>query len=412
MDYVDNILNDIEAAKKQTENDIANFDGSGKELVAEYREQDIECKFLNEIKDYINDDITQRYLGKHRIQDEFETNARFKTMDDFIRTLVRDSESGEIPEGHVLYIKKGYYKKLEPEMRKMFKYSQDTLLKNGSSDEKYRRNEFQGYLNTRETNEKGEDYSVGTVENTKNRIRKINILEIIARGKLINYSSNIKTKADIEEERTGEKPSRNKREKEAGFISSDDFKRISDDILNVMRKNPAKVGDTDVAILLSGHWGLRLNTDKKLTTSDLNVKDGTIEVDESKNKSEVSFIAKSFSDEKDEILSLIQQRAELLYSNNRNEHGEIPLTTCTESNFYDKFQKKLKKYGLSEKYKGVAFHGLRRMWAQNTFNELRDTMKGKTDKEQRMNTIDTVNYLLGHNETERKNVYAYLCYIY
>ena len=29
MDYVDNILNDIEAAKKQNENDIANFDGSG-----------------------------------------------------------------------------------------------------------------------------------------------------------------------------------------------------------------------------------------------------------------------------------------------------------------------------------------------------------------------------------------------
>lgn len=412
MINIDDILRDIENAKIQTERNIENFDGSGKELVAEYREQDIEFNFLREIQDYINDDITQKYLGKHRIQDECEAHARFKTMDDFLRILVRDSESGEIPEGHVLYIKKGYYKKLEPEMKKMFKYSQDILLKNGSSNDEYRRNEFQGYLNTREVNEKGEEYSVGTVENTKNRIRKINILEIIARGRLINYSSNIKTKADIEEELTGEKPSKNKREKEAGFISSDDFKRISDDILNRMRKNPAKVGDTDVAILLSGHWGLRLNTDKQLTTSDLNVKDGTIEVDESKNKSEVSFIAKSFSDEKDEILSLIQQRAELLNSNNRNEYGEIPLTTCSESNFYDKFQKKLKKYGISEKYKGVAFHGLRRMWAQNTFNELRDTMKGKTDKEQRMNTIDTVNYLLGHSETERKNVYAYLCYIY
>ena len=412
MNYVDNILNDIELAKKQTEDNIANFDGTGKELVAEYREQDIESKFLNEIRDYISDDITQKYLGKYKIEDEFETNARFKTMDDFIRTLVRDSKAGKIPKGHVLYINDGYYKKLEPEMRGMFRYSQDTLLKNGSSSEEYRRNEFQGYLNTRETNEKGEDYSVGTVENTKNRIHKINVLEIIARGRLINYSSNIKTKADIEEERTGEKPSKNKREKEAGFISSEDFKKISDDILDVMRKNPAKVGDTDVAILLSGHWGLRLNTDKQLTTSDLNIKDGTIEVDESKNKSEVSFIAKSFSDEKSEILSLIQQRAEILNPGKRDENGEIPLTTCTESNFYDKFQKKLKKYGLTEKYKGIAFHGLRRMWAQNTFYELRDTMRGKTDKEQRMNTIDTVNYLLGHSETERKNVYAYLYDIY
>ena len=160
--------------------------------------------------------VQEHFLGKFNNY-ESNINGRVDNINLMIETARRLSNEGVIPEGHDLYMKDKYAKRLINTGKGLYREFGNTNLKN-SIDDKYRTNEAQGFLNEINIGRMGKDAPEGTAKNNKLRVQKLNLFEALGAGKCIDYSSGIQTRYETEEYKRNPKP---KNEKNKQFRGSD-----------------------------------------------------------------------------------------------------------------------------------------------------------------------------------------------
>lgn len=346
------------------------------------------------------DPIVQEYfLGKF---DNYITDVK-ERVDNIalaIETARRLSNQGVLKEGHPLYVKDKYAKRLINTSKDLFRELGNINLKQ-SIEDNYRTNETQGFLNEINIGKKGADAPEGTARNNKERIQKINLFEALAFGICTDYSSGLQTRYETEEYKKNPKP---KNESNKQFKGSD-YDRIREGIMEKLRNRPEKVTDPEVAFVLAGDFMLRKDTIDKITVENIDATRGTIEIYDNQNKSKQSFLSTASyivpqHPEYTEMLSLVSQRAKIRNINKRNNDGTIPVITCSEQFLYKGFNKLLREYDVQGAWKGK-YHALRHMGAQRRYDEIRAKLEEdfplKDINYWKIETLKELNYEMGHN---------------
>ena len=188
--------------------------------------------------------VQEHFLGKF---DNYVDNAneRINNITLVIDTAKRLSEQGIIKEGHPLYVKDKYAKRLVSTSKELFREFSNTNLKNNIQNSNYRTNEAQAFLNESNIGKKGADAPEGTARNNKERIQKINLFEALAFGICKDYSSGLQTRYETEEYKKNPKP---KNESNKQFKGAD-YDRIREGIMEKLRNRPEKVTDPEIAFL-------------------------------------------------------------------------------------------------------------------------------------------------------------------
>lgn len=382
----------------------------------------IEKNFLDEVASFSEDYSLSSVYGAYR-----EIDGRYQKIESLVDACVRATKNGDVKPGHIMYMKKGHAEKVLREARRLIEF-QETLGTSESEVYLLKRDDAQAYLNMRSIGEGGAQLQDTTIANIKNLITKINKLECIATGETFNYSSNIKTRYEMELNGATVPPAKTHSTSIEKTFKQDEFQKIYDDIVARLKQDPNKVYDPEVAFVITGIFGLRPSTTMKLTTADLDVKKGWIEVDASINKSEQTFIAKSGmypSNESIELLGLVYKRALLRNSNSLTEDGNVPLLTCVDRNLFKGFTDILRKHNIATEYGNEKYRALRRMYAQNIYDDCKEEMKAmfpdladrceydaKANAQLIAKTIAEVNYLMGHTNKHKNTTIGYISNIH
>lgn len=342
--------------------------------------------------------VQEHFLGKFNNY-ESNINGRVDNINLMIETARRLSNEGVIPEGHDLYMKDKYAKRLINTGKGLYREFGNTNLKN-SIDDKYRTNEAQGFLNEINIGRMGKDAPEGTAKNNKLRVQKLNLFEALGAGKCIDYSSGIQTRYETEEYKRNPKP---KNEKNKQFRGSD-YDRIREGIMERLRTRPEKVTDPEVAFVLAGDFMLRKDTIDKINVENIDAANGTIEVYDNQNKGKQVFLATASYTvpqypEYTEMLSLISQRAKIRNVDKRNDDGTIPVIICSEQFLYKGFNKLMREYDVKGAWKGK-YHALRHMGAQRRYDEIRAKLEEdfplKDTNYWKIEALKELNYEMGH----------------
>lgn len=380
----------------------------------EIEEDKIEMEFYAKTESIFEDEIVTDMLGKYN--DFSDAKTRKTNFALFLKDCNELTKRKLIPENHILYMTDGHMKKLLEESNKLFSYVEEVQVK--TPFDSTSRTDTQSYLNSRCIGARGGENKESTMINIKKRINKINLLENIARGQNINYSSNIKTPGELLEiNNNGRKQIPQDKPNKSKAMNEDDYKKIYEYTMNKLEQDPASATETDVAFLLMGEFGLRPSSVLKLTTTDLMPKNGTIEVEIEDNKSKQMFVAKASYEEYDnfanrKLIGLIYERAMLLNADNLTSDGFIPVITCNEQNLHKEYHRLLKKVGIdSSKYDGC-WKTLRHRYAQNTYDEIRGIMGERYGEDNqnllRNKTIGELNYLMGHSAKKITTTMGYV----
>lgn len=358
------------------------------------------------------DPIVQEYfLGKF---DNYITDVK-ERVDNIalaIETARRLSNQGVLKEGHPLYVKDKYAKRLVSTSKELFREFSNTNLKNNIQNSNYRTNEAQAFLNESNIGKKGADAPEGTARNNKERIQKINLFEALAFGICTDYSSGLQTQYETEEYKRNPKP---KDEKNKQFKGSE-YDRIRDGIMEKLRNRPEKVTDPEIAFILAGDFMLRKDTINKINVENINAVNGTIEIYDNQNKSKQSFLATASytvpqHPEYTEMLSLVSQRAKIRNINKRNNDGTIPVITCSEQFLYKGFNKLMREYDVQGAWKGK-YHSLRHMAAQRRYDEIRARIEEdfplKDINYWKIEALKELNYSMGHTNEHIDTTMGYV----
>ncbi|ELC8423363.1 site-specific integrase [Clostridium perfringens] len=390
-----------------------------KNQIKQKKSETMETDFLNDLAKYKEDYLLHDVRGAYKDVDD-----RLTRIELLVRDAVEGTKSGRYPKGHILHMKKGYGDKLIKEAAKMFSYTEKVgesvvTAYTATSDN------MQPYLNLRMYGEEGQMLQDTTQDNIKKLIQKINKLECIALGDTFNYSSNIKTRAELEE--FGEVvPKQTIKEDYIKTFKQEDFDKIADSIKERLY-NGQKTYDYEIAFLLTGTFGIRKETVKGLTIDDLNPDKGSIDIYDYNNKSEKTFSATARmypSQEDKELLGAIFKRA-LLKNVDKPKNGQIMIITTKERSLYKGFNSMLKKNGIETDYGSEKFRALRRMYAQNMYDDAREIIRDYNpeladredyDKQAKATliaqTLTEVNYRLGHSFKHKNTTMGYIDYIH
>ncbi|EPB8251255.1 hypothetical protein ACV3S6_13190 [Clostridium perfringens] len=343
-----------------------------------------------------------------------------------INDAIEGTAAGKYKKGHILHMQPKYGQKLLREASKIFDYY-DNLGQTLTDAFMAKPDDAQAYFNGAMVGKKG-DKQDRTIYEIKRIIQKINKLECIAQGEVFNYSSNIRTREElIADGVTMEKPKPHNTSVEKTF-KTDDYNKIADPIKKRLMKGE-RVYDHEVAFILTGEFGIRKETIKGLTVDDLNPKNGTIDIYDYNNKSEETFSAKSGmypSEESKELLKGIYKRALLKNADKPTDSNQVPIITVKERQLYKGFDSMLKKSGIETEYGNEKFRALRRMYAQNIYDDSKEIIRGyrpeladaadcgdKTANAKLIaEAITEVNYLMGHSSKHKDTTMGYISDIY
>ena len=375
---------------------------------ADIREEKIEQEFLTKIESALKDDSIAELRGKFN-DISTEPGGRAVNFVEFINECEKLTKQGVFKDGDLLYMKPAHAKNLKQEASKMFKYIEDVELK--SAYDSTSATDMQAYLNQRGIGSRGENKE-STMQGIKNKIHKINLLEAIARGEAINYSSNIKTPEEQEDFKMLKK-AKLKEDNRSKAMSNDDYNKIYNPIMDKLINCPEKATEAEVAFVLAGEFGLRPSSILKIDISKVDVKKGTIEVEIEDNKSKQMFLAKTSYEDSDNMitqqtLSAVYKRALLLHQ--PDEEDKIKLVDCCDQNLHQEFSKICKRYGVNQtKYSGK-YKTLRHRYAQNIYDEVRQIVNNEdiTLNAKKTKALAEVNYLLGH---EHKKINTTMTYV-
>ncbi len=457
-DLVDNIDNiDKKIKEEENEKRIAR---KTKESIKAQSDTLRAAEFSMKLKKFANNDkVRESIYGKYK--DHLENKkGRIDNIIQVIDDIHRLSVNGDIPPGSELHITKEARNKLIGIARELYSEFADKNLKE-SIYKDYRASEAQAYLNKKHIGARGKEVTEGTIKNVKLRIQKLNLIECLATGTQVDYSSAIATKYEINKNINASKkqakdnsnktfnpqayqkareeivqklrtkiekvtdPEINKNinasKKQAKDNSNKTFnpqayQKAREEIVQKLRTKIEKVTDPEIAFLLTGDYGFRISTVDRLTTAELNVKDATIEVYVEQNKSREMFLSKTsflgYDDlESQEVLSLIYQRTMLRNFEVADKNGNVPLLKCTEGNLYKGYNRILRRNNIKEGWKGK-YHSLRYMYAQNRYDEIRSQMELDYPNENKefwkIETIKELNYLMGHNPEHPETTMDYV----
>lgn len=410
-DLVDNIDNiDEKIKEEENEKRIAR---KTKESIKAESDTLRATEFSMKLKKFANDDkIRESIYGKYK--DHLENKkGRIDNIIQVIDDIHRLSVNGDIPLGSELHITKEARNKLIGIARELYSEFADKNLK-GSIYKDYRASEAQAYLNKKHIGARGKEVTEGTIKNVKLRIQKLNLIECLATGTEVDYSSAIATKYEINKDINASK--KQAKDNSNKTFNPQAYQKAREDIIQKLRTKIEKVTDPEIAFILAGDYGFRISTVDRLTTAELNVKDATIEVYVEQNKSRELFLAKtSFSGHDDlesqEVLSLIYQRTMLRNFEVADRNGDVPLIKCKERYLYTGYNQILRRNGIKEGWKGK-YHSLRYMYAQNRYDEIRSQMELDYPKESKefwkIETIKELNYLMGHNPEHPETTMGYV----
>lgn len=401
IDNIDNIDENIENAEKEKR-----IRRESRKLLEEKRIKEKKTEFQVKFEKLKNDPIVQEHLFGKFADINSTTGDRINANKLVIETLRRLSMEGKIPKGHELYMEDKYAGRLKSTGSQLFRELGEVNLKTNIHDGISRSNEAQGVLNDLCIGKRGEDAPEGTATNHKLRLQKLNLIEALATGMPVDYSSTIQTRYETNQYK--QEPRINNR-KNKQFKSSE-YDRAREGILKKLREKPEKVTDAEVAFVLAGDFMFRISTIRKLPVEQLDPKRGTIEVYAHQNKSKQAYLATgSYIDpenpEYKEILSLVIQRAKIRNSDRRNEDGTIPIITATEGYLFNGgFKKILRDYNIKGKWKGK-YHALRHMGAQNRYDEIRGAIEEediaknlqKSKEKMQIEALVELNYAVGHS---------------
>ena len=410
IDDIDEKIN-LNEIKKKTKNIMEKEEKI--KLETDFKLRFEKCKESSIVKDEL--------LGKFRNHED-NTQSRIDNMILMIDTMYRMSQKGEIEKGHELYMTEKYKRELIKTAKGLYKELGEVNLKN-TVDENYRSNEAQSFLNERSLGKRGEILAEGTCKNIRLRLQKLNLIETIGTGKFVDYSSNIKTTYELNEERnkyrseSGKGKVNDNKNKQFNY---DDYNRAKDRIVDKLRENPQKVTDPEVAFVLAGEYLFRKDTIQQLFVEQCDVSTASIEVYDIQNKSTqpfvatTSYIAPESADAK-ETLSLIVQRAKLRNFNKRDANGFIPVITCSEQFLYKGYNKILKDNNITKSWEG-SYHALRHMGAQRRYDEIRRAIEeqneaiagDKTKADMISESLKELNYALGHTKDHVDTTMGYV----
>ena len=410
-DLVDNIDNiDKKIKEEENEKRIAR---KTKESIKAQSDTLRAAEFSMKLKKFANNDkVRESIYGKYK--DHLENKkGRIDNIIQVIDDIHRLSVNGDIPPGSELHITKEARNKLIGIARELYSEFADKNLKE-SIYKDYRASEAQAYLNKKHIGARGKEVTEGTIKNVKLRIQKLNLIECLATGTQVDYSSAIATKYEINKNINASK--KQAKDNSNKTFNPQAYQKAREEIVQKLRTKIEKVTDPEIAFLLTGDYGFRISTVDRLTTAELNVKDATIEVYVEQNKSREMFLSKtSFSGyddlESQEVLSLIYQRTMLRNFEVADKNGNVPLLKCTEGNLYKGYNKILRRNNIKEGWKGK-YHSLRYMYAQNRYDEIRSQMELDYPSENKefwkIETIKELNYLMGHNPEHPETTMDYV----
>lgn len=379
----------------------------------------METDFLNDLARYKEDYLLHDVRGSYKDVDD-----RLTRIELLVRDAVEGTKNGKFPKGHILHMQKGYGDKLIREATRLFNYT-EKVGESVITAYTAKPDNIQPYLNSRMHGENGHILQDTTQDNIKALIQKINKLECIALDDTFNYSSNIKTRAELED--FGEVvPKQNIKEDCVRTFKQEDFDRIADSIKERLY-NGQRTYDYEIAFLLTGTFGIRKETIKGLTIDDLNPDKGSIDVYDYNNKSEQTFSATARmypSQDDKELLGAIYKRA-LLKNIDKPKDGQVMVITTKERTLYKGFNSLLKKYGIETDYGSEKFRALRRLYTQNFYDDAREVIRDYNpeladredyDKQAKATliaqTITEVNYRLGHSYKHKNTTMGYIDYIH
>lgn len=410
-DLVDNIDNiDKKIKEEENEKRIAR---KTKESIKAQSDTLRAAEFSMKLKKFANNDkVRESIYGKYK--DHLENKkGRIDNIIQVIDDIHRLSVNGDIPPGSELHITKEARNKLIGIARELYSEFADKNLKE-SIYKDYRPSEAQAYLNKKHIGARGKEVTEGTIKNVKLRIQKLNLIECLATGTQVDYSSAIATKFEINKNINASK--KQAKDNSNKTFNPQAYQKAREEIVQKLRTKIEKVTDPEIAFLLTGDYGFRISTVDRLTTAELNVKDATIEVYVEQNKSREMFLSKTsflgYDDlESQEVLSLIYQRTMLRNFEVADKNGNVPLLKCTEGNLYKGYNRILRRNNIKEGWKGK-YHSLRYMYAQNRYDEIRSQMELDYPNENKefwkIETIKELNYLMGHNPEHPETTMDYV----
>lgn len=390
--------------------------------VREEKYKGLESEFLNEVASFKEDYTMREVYGKYK---EVDCSRKDKLMY-LVNDAVEGTKSGKYKKGHILHMQPKYGQKLLKEASRIFDHYEklgqglsDAFMANGDDAQAY----FNGAMVGKDDIKQDR-----TIDVLKATIQKINKLECIAQGDIFNYTSNIRTRGELEADGVAvvrPKPHSTAIEK---TFRPEDYNKIAEPIKEKLR-NGEKTYDYEVAFVLIGEFGIRKETIKGLTVDDLHPQKGWIDVYDNNNKSEETFAAKDGiypSEESKELLKNIYKRALLKNADKPTGSNQVPIITRKERALYDGFDSLIKKRGIKTTYGNEKFRALRRMYAQNAYNDTKEIVRGYREKladsadcgDKTANakliaeTITEVNYLMGHNPKHKETTMGYIGNIY
>ena len=378
--------------------------------VIELYEEKLEKEFLAKTQSYISDEKLKNIAGKYSDVGT-EAGARLVNFVRFLDECVELTKNGTYKDGDLLYMNSRHAKNLKDEASKMFNYIENIELK--TAYDVTTGYDMQAYINERSVGARGENKE-STMKGIKNKIQKINVLESVARGEVLNYSSNIKTTEELNDMKQLKKNKVKTDDTKNKQMKNSDYDKVFTPLFEKLQKDSKSVTEAEAAFLLIGEFGLRPSSALDININQVDVKKGTVEVEIEQNKSKQMFIAKSDFENPDnlvtqQILSGLYRRAALLYEPDKDEN--IKLINCCEQALHQGFTAIMKKYNVNtENYSGK-YKLLRHRYAQNMYDQIRSTYTentGMSETDKITKALKEVNYLMGHEAKKIKTTMGYI----
>ena len=353
--------------------------------------------------DYLN---PLRGLCKADIPEDMD--ARRANFMEALSVLQEINSVNELKLGDSLRMTNSYKNKLKNAATRMYDYMEQTG-KDASIYADLGKESLQGLLMTQFNKDSGGANEDKTIDGYLAMYQTINVIESLIYDTDLDYSSQVKTRAELtdidEYKKTVVTKGDNTRAK---AFKPEHIEKMNNYIMDKCNGDLTKAPEAHIIAILASEFGMRRSTIEKLTINDIDTKNGVINVPSYKNKSGVSYISKPLSSDVNKMLGQIVERAMLKNYNKLNDDGEIKLISSTKSNQYKELDRLLKNVGLLEEYRDNKFHAMRRYFGQSAWNALRDG-EYRDDK---LGCKYEINEWLGHSKKELKNLDAYVSDMY
>lgn len=401
---IDDVL--LKERKKRAEREAAEERAWKVKEYKKIRDERNKEKFNARSYDFVNHNSNKEIKGYFKDSAPESVSDRRMNLLEMI-DLIDQNNKFHDKKDQPMQMSKDWKKKLRNFGNKICDYMEQLGCTGALTDNIVNDNTFmQGFLNSQFKKSDGiTDNKDETIEQYKELITQINLIETLAYDENIDYVSNVYTRKELEDTDEYIKSAEVNESKEpAKAFEPEDYKKVLDYIYEKNKGDFSKSPEAHIMAILGGEFGMRRATIEKLTVNDIDVARGIIKVPAEKNKSGVSYEAIPITGELPGFLQGIVKRAYEKNHNKRDENNEIKLITSRKSNQYKEFDRLLRNTGLEEKYKDNRFHALRRYFGQQAWNEYRET--SCSDNKRKAEYI--VNELLGHNKRELKNLDAYI----